>query len=502
MALLAMLRTQLSYWRGQRPSAHDLERTAAYMRRRRERQLPALPFDLDGRLRQGGWRDPERLRAMQLRRLRRTVEYVHRYVPYYRQALDAAGVKPSDIRSLSDVRRLPITRRDVLCENAEALISRQPGLVPTIIDGTSGTTGRPLRVYLTSEELRYYVASGAVRALLRGWPGPNDIVQTHRDLNNDVGGILHVRIARLAGALVLTLGARGTLDDHLKSLFEERCVPGKKPRVSVLATSPSHLWALTRRAEQMGLNLRESGLQQIRVGGAMVSKDLREWVLDAWGIRLHEGYGLVDTFTCAASQCSESDRLHFPDTSGYAEVLDPKTEEPVTAGEPGVLLITSFYPQRELMPVLRYWTDDLVTLSPDPTCVCGQVTTQILGIVGRVDHMVIVGPYNYYPQPIGDSLLAFGELVMPPRFTLRTEQRQEAQYAILDIEMRRSLSPQQQQDLRQRIEQGIILSHNWEVGAGSVKLVVNLRPAGSIEQPFPYKMQVGGGPVSWVQRAL
>ena len=250
---------------------------------------------------------------------------------------------------------------------------------------------------------------------------------------------------------------------------------------------------------EKGFDFRESGLEQIGVGGAMVSEDLKQRVLDTWGIRLHEGYGLNDTFTCGASQCGESDRLHWPDSSGYAEVLDPETAEPVPAGEPGVLAITSFYPHRQVTPLLRYWTGDVVVLSPDPVCVCGAANTQILDILGRADHMVVVGGNNYYPHTIGDSLLAFAELAMPPRFMLRTEMREDAQYAILDVEVSDSMSDDEAHELRQRIERGIILSRNWEVSAGSVKLVINLQPLGSIKHPFPYKLQDGTGPTAWAR---
>jgi phenylacetate-CoA ligase len=499
MALISMLRTQLRYTSGQRPRVEDLEQIVSYMRQRRARGLDPVPWRLFGTLRGWGRPDPGRVKARQARSLRQTVEYVYRYMPFYREALDAAGVNPADIRSQADVRKLPITRKEQLCENTEAFISRYPGLAPTTIASTSGTSGKPMRVYLGAEEMRYWVASGAMRNLISGRLGPADIVQTHRNLNGSAGGLVSAMTARMSGALVLTFGGRGTLDEHLDSIFQERYIPGKKPKVSVLSTFPSHVWALTYRAVERGFDFGDSGLERITAGGAMVSEDLKQRVLETWGIRLDEGYGLNDVFTCGASQCGESDRLHWPDSSGYAEVLDPETAEPVPPGEPGVLAITSFYPHRQLTPLLRYWTGDLVMLSPDPLCVCGAATTQILDILGRADHVVVVGGNNYYPHTIGDSLLAFPELAMPPRFTLRTEQGEDAQYAILDVEVSDSLSDDEKHELRQQIEKGIILSRNWEVSAGSVKLVINLQPPGSIEHPFPYKLQEGSGPTPWAQ---
>jgi phenylacetate-CoA ligase len=500
MALLSMLRTQLRYWRGQRPRAADLEQIVDYMWRRRARGMSALPFGYEKHLQQGGPRDPDRLRAAQARRLRRTVEYVYRYVPFYHQAMDALGVTPADIRSLADLNKLPITHREQLELDTVAFIGRHPDVVPTIVSRTSGTTGKIVSVYASTEELRYYVAIRAMAWLMTGRLASSDIVQINTDLGS-FSTITNSMAARMVGALVLTPGLGGTLDDHLESIFEERHIPEKKPRTSVLYIYPTHLWTLTRRAQQEGVDFRESGLEQIATGAAPVSDDLRQLVLDTWGIALRETYGLNEVVTLLAPQCPVSRRLHFPDLAAYAETLDPETQEPVPDGQPGVLTVTTFYPHRQSMPFLRYWTDDLVILSPDPACVCGAATTQILDIVGRVDHMVIVGTWNVYPQHVGDSLRSFSELKMPPCFTLRSEQREDAQYAILDVEVGSSLSARAEHQLRQRLKEGVALGQSAEVEMGNVKIVVNLHPPGSIKKPFPYKLREGGGPAPWAERS-
>jgi phenylacetate-CoA ligase len=469
-----------------------------FMRRRRERGLSVLPFGFAGKLQGSGRRNLARERARRTRQLRRTIEYAYRYVPFYRPALDASGVKPADIHSLADVHQLPITRKKHLSKDTAAFISRFPGLVPTTLCGTSGTTGKRLRLYLTTEELRYHAATRAIAGLLAGRLGPEHIVQINQPLARSPSTLVNSCAARLSGALVLPLEFWGSLDDHVQSIFQERNIPGKRPKVSGLYIYPSHLWALTRRAEEMGSDFRESGLEWIRTGSTSVTEDLRQRVLDAWGVALNESYGLNEAFTCTAAQCSQSNRLHFPDAMGYAEVLDAETAQPVPPGQPGVLTITSFYPYRELMPVLRYWTGDLVVLSPDPVCVCGAATTQLLDVVGRADHMVTVGAFNVYPQMVGDFLRGFAELALPPRFVLRTEERRSAVHAVLDVELRRALVTKEEHRLRERLETAIFLGRLPEVEFGSVKLVINLRPPGSVEHPFPYKMHEGGGGAEWV----
>jgi len=488
MVLGPILRSVTRYSRGQRPRLKDLNTIVRYLRRRRERGLPVLSPDRLSTLQAWGRSDPVRkLEALQTRKLKATVEYAYRYVPFYRQAMDTLGVKPADIRSLADIHKLPITRREQLSENTEAFISHYPGLVATTVSWTGGTTGKRIQVYLTSDEFEFYTTGEALGALLTGMFGPADILQIHFTMDRAIEAKVLTSAARKAGALVLTYGTEGTLDDHLESIFAEWHIPGKKPKVSFLMASPSHLWALTRRAEEKGYDFHDSGLERIVTGGAMVGEDLKRRVRETWGDVLAEGYGLGEVLPCASAQCGKSDRLHFSDTMGYAEVLDARTEEPVLPGEPGILAITTFYPDREYMPLLRYWTEDIVTVSPDRTCVCGVTTTQILDVVGRADQMIKVGSRSFYPQEVGDALLAFADLVLPPRFTLRTEQREDAQYVFLDVEHSVPLSPEQVEQLRQRISDKIMLSQFWLVKVGVAKLVVNLHPAGSLPHPFAYK---------------
>ncbi len=182
VVLLPLLRTQLEYWRGGRPRVADLEQIVDYMRLRRARGFPPLPFGFGPRRQKGARSDPKRLEASQTRKLRRTVDYVYRYVPFYRRAMDAAGVTPTDIHSLADMNKLPITYREQLEEDTEAFISHQPDLVPSSVSQTSGTTGKKLSVYLSTEEMRYYASTRAMGALLTGQLGPTDIVQINQAL--------------------------------------------------------------------------------------------------------------------------------------------------------------------------------------------------------------------------------------------------------------------------------------------------------------------------------
>lgn len=262
--------------RGDRPRGDDLERIVANLRGRRERGLPAIPPRLAWLSRLPARADPvARIRALQTLKLRGTVAYAYRHIPYYRETWGATGVKPTDIRTLEDIRKLPITRRQTFASRTEAFISEYPGLRITTCIQTTGTTGRALRVFLTAGEAQYYAAGQAIAGLAGGLLGPDEIIQTHCPQDISVGALLATLAAHKAGSLCLTFGPTGTLDEHLASLFAERQLPGKRARVSWLMLIPSHLWALTRRAEELGYDLRGTGLKRINVASTMVSQDLK-----------------------------------------------------------------------------------------------------------------------------------------------------------------------------------------------------------------------------------
>ena len=428
------------------------------------------------------------MRALQLRKLKKTVAYAYQHIPFYRRALDAASVHPRDIRSLADLRRLPITRRTDLESQGNDFISRAPELVAAMRFRTSGTMGKSLELFLTDDEFQYYASMQAMGGLMGGFLGPGHIIQSHLPAEASVTGLVSATAARMSGALTLQLGLHGTLDEHLKSIFEERTIPGKFPRVSTIHSAPGYLWALTARAEQLGLDGRNSGLRRIFVCGAAVSEGLKARVKKVWGLPLREAYSMVETLSTGAIECDHG-RLHFLDYSGLIEFLDPKTHEPVAPGQPGIAVVTAFYPDRELMPLLRYWSEDLMIPAATTVCSCGEVGTPINDILGRADQMVVVGSQNVYPQSLGDALMVFQELAQPPRFRLRTEEHAEAHHVILDVESATALGDADKMQLAEAIKKALILGSEPHITANLVKSTVNILPAGSIQKPFGYKLQ-------------
>jgi phenylacetate-CoA ligase len=428
------------------------------------------------------------LLELQLLKFKNTIHYMNQYIPFYHRQFKDKGVLPSDISSLEDISQLPITYREDLEANTLDFISTYPGLIPSIQISTSGTSGKAINLYLTNAELQYYAAGDAIMGLISGTLGPREITQIHMPVDVSSTALIGTSAARLSDTLALTFGTLGNLDEHLDSIFQERHIPGRKPKVTSLGLSPNHLWALTNRGIERGVDFGQSHVKHIGAGGTMVSETLKKLVKDTWGVKVTELYGLVEAPTCSAGECPHG-RMHMLDWTAYTEVLDPQTKRPVPPGTPGVLVTTTFYPDRELMPVLRYWTNDLVIATPEYECDCGMISMQLMDILGRTDQMIQLAGRNYYPQEIGDSLLGFDELVSPPRFRVTTEDRRDAQYGIVEVELAKPISSEQEKTLIKHIKQQIVFKYLFFVDMEVVKIEIKLVPRNSLRNPFPYKSQ-------------
>ena len=474
-------------YRGLRPSPSDLDKIITGLQNRQTRKKPSNSKSWINYLpRSSPEKQSERLRRFQLRKLQNTVEYMYKYIPYYQEQMDHMNVTPSEIQSLEDICKLPITRRSILQTRHDDFLSRKPGLNPIQLFKTSGTIGEPLVIYLTAVELNYLVAGRAIGGLLTGSQGPSVIFQLHFPFDTCTDAVVATRAAQMAGSLVLNYGSSGTVEYHVKSLFKDWNIPGKDKKVSIIFCSPAYLWTLTRKAEEMGLDFNQSGLKWIETGGAMVTEALKQRVRETWGIELSEGFGMVETTLHAAGRCPEG-RMHFIDLTGFIEVLNPKTQEPVQPGEEGVLVKTEFYPEKETMPLLRYWTQDLVTAGSNEICPCGIPTSYILDILGRADQTVIVGGLNCYPQEVGDSLLGIPDLNSPPRFHISVTETISGQEVTIDVESVSQLDESTKDDLRKTITQKISFADYRLVKSGAIQLKVNILPPDSIAEPFRYK---------------
>ena len=317
-------------------------------------------------------------REMQLRRFRAQASRAARETAYYGPLFARLGLDPARLRH-EDIARLPLTPKSALRDDPDAFVRRAAN--PALCSTTTGTTGRPTSVHFSAYELRTMVALSALAFALGGQIGPDDIVQINTSSRATLGNLgLAAGAARL-GATVVPVGlvepARA-----LALLAEERRLPGKKRRASLLSAYPSYLGQLVECGRRLGYRPADFGLERIFSGGEIVTEGLKRGVRHLFGdVQFSETFGMTELLPLGGTRCEEG-HLHFAHEHGLLEVVDPESNAAPQPGEPGTIVATPFPPFRETTLLLRYDTEDMVRpLADAPTCRLRHqpATTNLLG---------------------------------------------------------------------------------------------------------------------------
>lgn len=337
---------------------------------------------------------PEELEALQIRRLRETIERV-RHVPFYRDLLAHKGIRTEEIRTLDDVQKLPFTKKQDLRDGYPFGFFAVPLSKVVRIHTTSGTTGKPTVVGYTRGDIDRWSDLIARNLTMIGLT-EDDIFQNAVNMGMFTGGLGFHYGAEKVGMTVLPAGTGNTrrqiemIDDF---------------GVTAIHCTPSYAMHLAEVAEEMGTDL--STLRTGIFGAEPWSETTRDDLEDRLGVTAYDSYGLSELYgPGVAFECPEQDGLHIWHDSYLVEIIDPATGEPLGPGERGELVVTPLV--KEAMPLLRYRTGDITMLLEDD-CPCGR-TRRIARFSGRVDDMLIIRGINVFPSQIEHVLMALPEV--------------------------------------------------------------------------------------------
>lgn len=390
----------------------------------------------------------EEKRMLQLRRLQRIVEYVYHRVPFYRKAFDEHKVKPEDIRTLDDIRRLPFTKKTDLVANYPFGMWAVPLEEIVRLQSTSGTTAKPIVMGYTRNDTEMWAEAMARTYQLCGVTA-DDVVQNAYGYALFTGGMgFHIGAEKI-GATLIPAGP-GMTQRQIMLMLDLG--------TTVLTCTPSY--ALTIADTLASMNIDRSKLK-LRVGifGAEPwTEEMRRNIEEGLGLEAYDIYGFTEM--CGpgvACECLYHDGLHIQDDLFYPEVVDPDTEEPLPPGEKGDLVFTSL--TREGVPLIRYRTKDITSLEYEP-CRCGRTTPRFRKITGRIDDMLIIRGVNVFPSQIETVILQFRELA--PQYqiivdrvknldTLEVQVEATEEFWAQGEEARRNLAAQVQAKLTQAI---------------------------------------------------
>jgi phenylacetate-CoA ligase len=350
------------------------------------------------------------LKALQLSRLKTTVERAYNKVPHYKRKFDAAGVKPSDLKSLADLTRFPFSVKSDLRDNYPFGMFAVPREQLLRLHASSGTTGKPTVVGYTKGDLDLW-ADLMARCLAAMGARPGDIVHNAYGYGLFTGGLgAHYGAERL-GCTVVPLSGGGT---------ERQVTLLKDFGATVLCATPSYALNIAEVAEGMNVNIRKLPLRTGIFGAEPWTDAMRRDIEARLGIEAIDIYGLSEIIgPGVACECREAKNgLHGWEDHFLFEVIDPDTMQPKPMGEAGELVITTL--TKEALPMLRYRTRDITRLSDEP-CSCGRSHVRILRVTGRNDDMLIIRGVNVYPSQVEAVLVGFPGLAPHYQIVLTRE---------------------------------------------------------------------------------
>ncbi len=341
----------------------------------------------------------DRLRAQQLERLQRTVHRINENVPFYREAFKKNGVKPADIRTLEDIRKLPFTRKADFRDTYPTGLFAVPMNQVVRIHASSGTTGKPIIAGYTRADIQMW-AETCARCLASAGAVPGDTFQNAYGYGLFTGGLGFHYGGELMGLTVIPVSGGNTERQIL--LLQDL-----KPKI--LTCTPSYALTLAEAIRNMGIDPAGLGLKSAVLGAEPWTEEMRQGIETKLHLRAVNIYGLTEVIGPGVScECVEvQNGAHIYEDFFYPEVIDPNTSEVLPHGTRGELIFTSL--TKEALPVIRYRTGDIASLDPSP-CACGRTGIRMSRIVGRSDDMLIIRGVNVFPSQIEAALIQIPEL--------------------------------------------------------------------------------------------
>jgi phenylacetate-CoA ligase len=372
----------------------------------------------------------DELRALQLERLRATLQHAYENVPHYRRSFDDAGVHPDDCRELADLARFPTTSKDDLRENYPFGMFAVPREQVRRVHASSGTTGRPTVVGYTQRDLDTW-ADLMARSIRAAGGRPGDVVHVAYGYGLFTGGLgAHYGAERLGCTVVPVSGGMTPRQVQLITDFGPR----------VIMVTPSYMLAIVDEFERQGLDPRASSLQIGIFGAEPWTDEMRQEIEQRLDLHAVDIYGLSEVMgPGVAQECVESkDGLTVWEDHFLPEVVDPLTAEPLPDGERGELLFTSL--TKEAMPVVRYRTRDLTRLLPG-TARPGM--RRMEKVTGRTDDMIILRGVNLFPTQVEEVVLRTAGLA--PHFRLVLSTRGRLDHLTVEVEARPDCPPERRE---------------------------------------------------------
>lgn len=333
----------------------------------------------------------DEISALQLQRLRWSLNHAYSNVRHYKNAFDSAGVHPDDLQSLEDLSKFPFTVKSDLRDNYPFDMFAVPREQVARIHASSGTTGKPTVVGYTAQDIDHW-ADLVARSMRASGTRPGDAVHVAYGYGLFTGGLGAHYGAEKLGCTVIPVS--GGMTERQVTLINDF-----KP--STIMVTPSYALSILDAFNAQGLDPRDSSLDVGIFGAEPWTNAMRAEIEEAFDMHAVDIYGLSEVMgPGVANECVESkDGPTIWEDHFYPEVINPDTGEPVADGEQGELVFTSL--TKEAFPIIRYRTRDLTRLLPGTA----RSMRRMEKITGRSDDMIILRGVNVFPTQIEEQLM-------------------------------------------------------------------------------------------------
>ena len=364
----------------------------------------------------------EELKKLQLERLQATVKHCMNS-PFYKKRFEEIGLKPEDIKSLDDIRKIPFTTKQDLRDTYPFGIASVPLRQCVRLHSSSGTTGNPTVILHTQQDLDEW-ANQVARNLWMVGLRPDDVFQNSSGYGMFTGGLGFQYGAEKLGMLTVPAAAGNSLR-QIKFIRDFG--------TTAIHAVPSYVTRLYEVMQQEGVDPRkDTKLKVLAIGAEPHSEEQRKRIENMMGVKAYNSFGMSEMCGPGVGfECQEQNGLHFWEDYYIVEIVNPDTLEPVPDGEIGELVLTTLC--REAMPLLRYRTRDLTRVL-GRTCPCGRNHIRLDRMRGRSDDMIVLRGVNIFPIQIEKILMQFKELASNYLITLTTDEDNDNMTVEVELE--------------------------------------------------------------------
>ncbi len=350
----------------------------------------------------------EKIIEIQTQNLINTVKRNYENVEHYKNKMDELGIKPSDIKSLDDLKKLPFTYKQDLRDTYPYGLFACPMEDVVRVHASSGTTGKQIVVGYTENDLNVWDDLCA-RSIVAAGGSAHDFVHVSYGYGLFTGGLgLNGGAQKLKATAIPVSSGNTQRQINIMKDFGS----------SILCCTPSYALFLAESLKEAGVDPKELNLKAGIFGAEPWTEEMRKEIEDKLCIKAYDIYGLSEIMGPGVSyECSEQTGMHISEDHFIAEIIDPDTGEVLPEGTQGEIVFTCI--TKEAFPLIRYRTRDIAVLTREK-CSCGRTFVKMSKPRGRSDDMLIIRGVNVFPSQIESVLL---ELKMAPHYMLVVDRK-------------------------------------------------------------------------------